>query len=214
MNPISIVEPRELSRSLNRKFYLDSVLVIDNYDSFTYNIAQYFQMLGSIVHVVKNDSCIDDLEPSHLVIGPGPGTPKDSGISKNLMFKALGEIPILGVCLGHQCIGEFFGGTVLRAKKPMHGKVSAIYHDGQGIFQGMKYPFHATRYHSLIVEKNTLPKELIITAETDEGEIMGLRHRDHQLEGIQFHPESVLTEDGLLIFQNFLNLKSKEIHSC
>jgi anthranilate synthase/aminodeoxychorismate synthase-like glutamine amidotransferase len=181
------------------------LLIIDNYDSFTYNIAQYFQMLGSHVDVVKNDQSIDSLDYSHLVIGPGPGAPQDSGISKELMFNNLGKKPILGVCLGHQCIGEFFGGNVIRAKKPVHGKVSAVHHDGKGIFLGMQNPFYATRYHSLIVEKNTLPKPLIITAETDEGEIMGLRHCDHLLEGVQFHPESVLSEGGLQLFQNFLN---------
>lgn len=188
------------------------ILVIDNYDSFTYNIVQYFQMLGATVNVVRNDQSITGLDPHYLVVGPGPGNPRDAGISKKLILKYLGKIPILGVCLGHQCIGEIFGGTILRAEKPMHGKVSEIYHDSKGIFKGMETPFLATRYHSLVVEKKTLPKELLITAESKNGEIMGLRHKKYLLEGVQFHPESVSTIGGLTIFQNFLNLK--ETNPC
>jgi len=164
-------------------------------------------MLRCDVQVVRNDQQIESLDPDYLVVGPGPGTPTDSGISKPLISKYLGKIPILGICLGHQCIGQLFGGTILRAKKPMHGKISKIHHDSMGLFKGVKNPFSATRYHSLIVEKKTFPKELLITAETDDGEIMGLRHHKYLLEGVQFHPESVSTESGLTIFQNFLDLK-------
>ncbi len=183
------------------------ILLIDNYDSFTYNIAQCFQMIGSTVHVVCNDVSHIDFIPTHLVIGPGPGTPSSAGISKELIHTYLNKIPILGICLGHQCIAEFFGGIVLRAKKPMHGKLSKIYHDEKGLFKGMPKPFVATRYHSLIVEKKSFPKELIISAETSDGEIMGLRHKEYALESVQFHPESVTTEKGLTLFQNFINSK-------
>lgn len=181
------------------------ILLIDNYDSFTYNIVQYFQMLGSIVHVVQNEVTEIDFSPTHIVIGPGPGTPSDSGISKSIILKNLKKIPILGICLGHQCIGELFGARIIRAKSPMHGKVSTITHDGKGLFEGIDNSFLATRYHSLIVEKNKLSKDLTITAEC-EGEIMGLRHNEFMLEGVQFHPESVSTEHGLKIFENFLKL--------
>lgn len=183
------------------------ILLIDNYDSFTYNIVQYFQMLGSIVHVVQNEATEINFTPTHIVIGPGPGRPSESGISKTIILKYLKQIPILGICLGHQCIGELFGARVIRAKLPMHGKVSKITHDGKGLFQGINNSFLATRYHSLIVEKEKLSKDLIITAEC-EGEIMGLRHNDFLLEGVQFHPESVSTEHGLKIFENFLKLGS------
>lgn len=182
------------------------ILLIDNHDSFTYNIAQYLQMAGGLVHVIQNNENIFKLNPTHLVIGPGPGKPADSGTSKELILKFLGKIPILGICLGHQCIGELFGGSVLRAKKPIHGKLSKIYHDKKTIFKSMPMPFAATRYHSLVVDQKTFPKELEISASTEDGEIMALRHKIHPLEGVQFHPESVLTENGLLIFQNFINL--------
>lgn len=182
------------------------ILLIDNYDSFTYNIVQYLGVLGGVVHVIPNDAWMGNEDPDYLVIGPGPGNPTDAGISKTLLKKFLGKIPILGVCLGHQCIGDFFGARVLRAKKPMHGKLSSIYHDEKGLFKGMKQPFSAVRYHSLIVDRETLSNELIISAETEDGEIMGLTHTHYPLFGVQFHPESVSTENGLTIFQNFLNL--------
>ncbi|HRD54993.1 MAG TPA: aminodeoxychorismate/anthranilate synthase component II [Parachlamydiaceae bacterium] len=181
------------------------ILLVDNYDSFTYNIAQYFQMTGSVVHVIQNNQSPIELNPTHLVIGPGPGSPANSGISKKLILQFLGKIPILGICLGHQCIGELFGGNIVRAKKPVHGKRSKIYHDKKTIFKNMPEPFNATRYHSLIVDKKTLPEELVISGETEDGEIMALRHRHYPLEGVQFHPESVLTENGLSIFKNFIN---------
>jgi para-aminobenzoate synthetase component 2 len=180
------------------------ILLVDNYDSFTYNIVQAFQIAGGIVDVVNRDVKSIATQPTHLVIGPGPGKPSDAGISKELIVRFLGKIPILGICLGHQCIGELFGGRVVRAKKAMHGKLSPIQHDGKGLFKSMPKPFLATRYHSLIVEKETLPDELIASAETPEGEIMALRHKNYPLESVQFHPESVMTENGITLIQNFL----------
>lgn len=182
------------------------ILLIDNYDSFTYNIAQYLQMVGGDVCILKNDSQLIDFTPTHLVIGPGPGKPRDSGISKDLILQFLGKIPILGICLGHQCIGELYSGHVVRAKKAMHGVVSEIHHHGKDLFKGIKSPFLATRYHSLVVERASFPKDLIITGETKDGEIMALRHSKFPLFGVQFHPESVATEEGLKIFKNFIQL--------
>jgi para-aminobenzoate synthetase component 2 len=184
------------------------ILVIDNYDSFTYNLVQYLGELGEEVVVYRNDEIdlagIEKLQPSHILISPGPCTPNEAGISLSLIDHFKGVIPIFGVCLGHQSIGQAFGGEVIRAEKLMHGKTSQIKHDGKTIFAEIPSPFTATRYHSLIVRKETLPECLEISAETAEGEIMGLRHREYAIEGVQFHPESIITENGLQILRNFL----------
>ena len=185
-------------------------LVIDNYDSFTYNLVQYLGELGEEISIYRNDEIsieqIKKLKPKRIVISPGPGNPKAAGISRQVI-KVLGpKIPVLGVCLGHQCIGEVFGGKVVGAKRLMHGKTSLIYHDGKEIFKGIDNPFVATRYHSLIVREKGFPKALEITAQTKEKEIMGLRHRKFQIYGVQFHPESILTKAGKEILKNFLTL--------
>ncbi len=185
------------------------LLLIDNEDSFTYNLAQAFHMLGAEVKVVRNNALsVDDceqLKPERLVVGPGPGCPQESGISKEAIRRFCGIIPILGVCLGHQCIAEIFGGQVIRSPLgPMHGKTSEIQHSHKGIFQGLQNGFIATRYHSLVVEPKSLPDSLEITALSKEGEIMGLAHRKHSLEGVQFHPESVLTTEGSKLLKNYL----------
>ena len=186
------------------------VLLIDNYDSFTYNLAQYLGQLGAPPIVRRNDQItldeIADLRPERIIISPGPCTPRQAGISVPLIQRFAGRIPILGVCLGHQAIGEALGGRVIRAKKLMHGKTSEIQHDGRTIFAGLPQPFTATRYHSLIVERRSLPRELAISAQTRDGIIMGLRWKKKgaPLEGVQFHPESVLTEAGMLLLRNFL----------
>lgn len=184
------------------------ILMIDNYDSFTFNLVQYLGELGEEIKVYRNDkiTCaeIDQLGPQHIIISPGPCTPNEAGISLEVIAKFAGKIPILGVCLGHQSIGQSFGGKVVRAERLMHGKTSPIYHDGQTIFQGLPSPFTATRYHSLIVEKESLPPCLEITAQTAEGEIMALRHKHLPVEGVQFHPESILTEHGKTMLSNFL----------
>src|SRR5690606_27208646 len=182
------------------------VVVIDNYDSFTYNLVQYLGELGAEVQVFRNDAVtlaeIEALQPAHIVISPGPGDPDDGGIS-NEVIRALGEkTPLLGVCLGHQCIGHVYGGRVSRAPRLMHGKTSNVYHQGHGLFAGVPSPFRATRYHSLIVEE-PLPDCLEVTAFTRDGEVMALRHRDFPVVGVQFHPESILTEHGKRILQNF-----------
>jgi len=186
------------------------VFVLDNYDSFTYNLVQYLGELGAEVVVRRNDQVtveeVERLRPERIVISPGPCTPHEAGISIDLIRHFSGKIPILGVCLGHQAIGEAFGGKVVRAAHLMHGKTSAVLHDNRTIFKGLPQPMTATRYHSLIVERKSLPRELTITAETDDGIIMGLRHRRHKIEGVQFHPESVLTESGKQLLQNFLSL--------
>lgn len=186
------------------------VLVIDNYDSFTYNLVQYLGELGAKLKVVRNDKAtpseIAGWNPTHIVISPGPGSPKDAGISNDVIKEFAGKIPILGVCLGHQCIGEVFGGRVVRAKRLMHGKTSMIYHNGKTIFRGLPNPFEATRYHSLIVERETIPSCLEIIAETKEKEIMGLKHKRYPLWGVQFHPESILTVEGKKLLKNFLDL--------
>jgi anthranilate synthase/aminodeoxychorismate synthase-like glutamine amidotransferase len=185
------------------------MLIIDNYDSFTYNLVQYFGELGVELTVRRNDQItlaeIAELQPDRICISPGPGTPLDAGISNDLIREFGQRIPILGVCLGHQCIGYVFGGEVVRAQRLMHGKTSPIVHEGDGVFTGLPNPFEATRYHSLIVRRETLPKELEITAETAEGEIMGLRHREYPVEGVQFHPESILTTPGKRLLSNFLD---------
>ncbi len=184
------------------------ILMIDNYDSFTYNLVQYLGELGKEIHVVRNNQVTTDeikqLKLTHIVISPGPGSPKDAGVSSEVIREFSGKIPILGVCLGHQCIGEVFGGRVVRAGRLMHGKTSQIHHDGTGVFQGLPNPFEATRYHSLIVERETLPNCLAITAETDQKEIMGLAHKQHPTVGVQFHPESILTQAGKDLLRNFL----------
>lgn len=187
------------------------ILMIDNYDSFTYNLVQYLGELGGDLKVFRNDKItlkkIMTLRPEKIVISPGPGTPAEAGISKELIREFAGKVPILGVCLGHQCIGELYGGKVIRAKILMHGKTSLIYHDREGIFKNIPNPFEATRYHSLLVEKKSFPPCLEITAWTKQGEIMGLRHKDYPLFGVQFHPESILTKAGKDILKNFLNVK-------
>lgn len=184
------------------------ILVIDNYDSFVYNLVQYIGEMVSDVRVFRNDALtpqkVLSLRPKAVVISPGPCTPKEAGISVELCKRLLGRIPLLGVCLGHQCIGAAFGGNITRARRIMHGKTSQIYHDRKTIFAGLPSPFEATRYHSLIVEKRSLPKELEITAWTKEGEIMGLRHKRYLVEGVQFHPESILTLHGKSLLKNFL----------
>lgn len=188
------------------------ILVIDNYDSFTYNLVQYLGELGEEIVVKRNDEIdlegIAQLKPDHILISPGPCSPNEAGISLALIDRFKGEIPIFGVCLGHQSIGQAFGGDVVRAEQLMHGKTSDIYHDGKSIFAGMPSPFVATRYHSLIVKRETLPDCLEITAETSAGEIMGLRHKHYPIEGVQFHPESIITEHGLTMLRNFLQSRA------
>ena len=184
------------------------VLMIDNYDSFTYNLVQYLAELGAQVRVVRNDEISVDevrsLAPRAIVISPGPSAPDQAGISLELVQHLAGRVPIFGVCLGHQTIGQAFGGKVVRAKRVMHGKVSAVRHDGEGVFRGLPAEFRATRYHSLAVERESLPACLKITAEAEDGEIMGLRHREYAVEGVQFHPEALLTENGHRMLQNFI----------
>ncbi|MFT4822114.1 MAG: anthranilate synthase component 2 [Halioglobus sp.] len=189
------------------------LLMIDNYDSFTYNVVQYLGELGADVHVVRNDEIlVDDIEalaPEKIVISPGPCTPNEAGISMDVIRAYAGKLPLLGICLGHQSIGQVFGGTVVRARRVMHGKTSPIHHTGEGVFRGLSEPFEATRYHSLVVQRDTLPDCLEITAWTeneagDVDEIMGLRHRELAIEGVQFHPESILTAHGHDLLRNFL----------
>lgn len=186
------------------------LLMIDNYDSFTYNIVQYFGQLGEDVQVFRNDRItieeIAQLNPARLVISPGPCSPEEAGISVAAISHFAGKIPLLGVCLGHQSIGAAFGGTVVRSVALMHGKTSPIHHDGQGLFTGLPNPFNATRYHSLVVERESLPACLEVTAWVENGEIMGMRHRSLPVWGVQFHPESILTEGGMEILRNFLEM--------
>ena len=183
------------------------ILLIDNYDSFTYNLVQLLEQMEQKVSVFRNDRIdmpqIEALKPSALMVSPGPGTPADSGISLEAIDRLGPIIPVLGVCLGHQAIAAVFGGNVVRADRIMHGKTSLVFHDGQTIFRGLANPFEAVRYHSLIVERESLPDCLQISAWTEQGEIMGLRHRQHRIEGVQFHPESILTEAGKNLLQNF-----------
>jgi para-aminobenzoate synthetase component II len=184
------------------------ILIIDNYDSFTYNLVQYLGELGAELEVFRNDKIdlagIKKLDPEKIIISPGPGYPSESGISEPAIRAFASSVPVLGVCLGHQAIAEVFGGVVTGARRLMHGKTSTIYHDGTGLFKGVKNPFDATRYHSLIVERGSLPACLEITAETKEKEIMGLKHKIHKVYGVQFHPESILTGEGKKILKNFL----------
>ena len=186
------------------------LLVIDNYDSFTYNLVQYFGELGEDPVVKRNDVItaeeVEKLKPSRIVISPGPGAPGEAGISMEVIRRMGPRTPILGVCLGHQCLAEVYGGKVIRADRLMHGKTSPIRHQGQGVFAGLPNPFEATRYHSLIVEKSSVPSCLQITADTAEGEIMGLQHRDFPIHGVQFHPESILSREGKDLLRNFLRL--------
>jgi len=186
------------------------LVMIDNYDSFTYNLVQYLGELGEVIKVYRNDQVtVDEIEgqkPERIVISPGPRTPNEAGISNEILRRFGGKVPILGVCLGHQCIGHVFGGEVVRAARLMHGKTSMIQHDGKTIFAGLPNPFEATRYHSLIIRRETLPECLEITAETDQGEIMGVRHKQLQIEGVQFHPESILTASGKDLLRNFVGM--------
>lgn len=191
------------------------ILMIDNYDSFTYNLVQYIGELGEKVTVVRNDelsiSEIEQLSPSIIVVSPGPCTPNEAGISLDVITHFAGKIPVFGVCLGHQSIGQAFGGKVIRAERLMHGKTSPVYHDGKGVNTNMPNPFQATRYHSLLVEKESLPDCLEVTSWTDEGEIMGLRHKEFAVEGVQFHPESIMTEEGKKLIQNFFEAYSPAV---
>lgn len=188
------------------------LVMIDNYDSFTYNLVQYLGELGEEVKTFRNDEIeihqIEDLEPDRIMVSPGPCTPNEAGISLSVIEHFKGKLPLMGVCLGHQSIGQAFGGKVVRAQKIMHGKTSLVEHTNSGVFEGIQNPFTVTRYHSLVVEKASLPDCLEITAWTDDGEIMGLRHKELQIEGVQFHPESILTEHGHALLQNFLNQRS------
>jgi anthranilate synthase/aminodeoxychorismate synthase-like glutamine amidotransferase len=188
------------------------ILLIDNYDSFTYNLVQAFLVLGAEVEVYRNDAITVEAalerSPSHLVISPGPGTPRDAGVSMRMIQAFAGRVPIFGVCLGHQALVEVFGGRVVRAARLMHGKVSPVQHDGRGVFSGMAQDFQAGRYHSLIAEPESMPAVLEVTARTAQGEIMGVRHRSLPIEGVQFHPESVLTPEGPVLMGNFLKTSS------
>ena len=184
------------------------ILVIDNYDSFTFNLVQYLQMLGATTHVVRNDAItlpgIESLSPERILISPGPCSPDQAGMSLAIIERFSGELPILGVCLGHQSIGQAMGGRIVRAGRIMHGKTSPIRHQNSGVFRDLPSPFPATRYHSLVIERSSLPDTLEITAESDDGEIMGIRHRHHPTEGVQFHPESILTTEGLHLLENWI----------
>jgi anthranilate synthase/aminodeoxychorismate synthase-like glutamine amidotransferase len=186
------------------------ILMIDNYDSFTYNLVHYFGELGEKVLVFRNDKItleeVGKLDPDVIVVSPGPCTPKEAGISVDLIKEFAGRIPILGVCLGHQSIGYAFGGHIVRAQRLLHGKTSQIYHDEKGIYEGVPDPFEATRYHSLLIEKESLPDKLEVSAWTDEGEIMGVRHKEYLIEGVQFHPESILTKHGKDLLRNFIRI--------
>ena len=187
------------------------ILLIDNYDSFTYNLVQYLGELGASCQVFRNDemdvATMEEKAPKYLVVSPGPCTPKEAGVSEEAIRRMAGRIPILGVCLGHQCIGSAFGGKIIRAGRLMHGKSSAVYHDGRTIYRGLPNPFQAIRYHSLLVERESLPDCLEISAETKEGEIMGVRHKNFAVEGVQFHPESIMTQGGKTLLKNFLEME-------
>jgi len=184
------------------------LLMIDNYDSFTYNLVQYLGELGADVRVYRNDAITLDqvaaMAPSQIVVSPGPCTPNEAGVSVPLIQRFAGRIPILGVCLGHQAIGQAFGGRIVRAQRVMHGKLSPVSHDGCGVFTGVPSPFAVTRYHSLAIERDRVPAQLLVTATSDDGEIMGVRHRQWAVEGVQFHPEAILTEHGKKMLENFL----------
>lgn len=196
------------------------ILLIDNYDSFTFNLVQYLGELGATCLVYRNDqinlSNLSKIKPKYLVVSPGPCTPQEAGISERAILQMAGQIPVLGVCLGHQCIGSAFGGKIIRAKRLMHGKSSLIYHDGKTLYRGLPSPFPAIRYHSLLIERESLPECLEISAETEEGEIMGVRHKVFPIEGVQFHPESIMTPGGKILLKNFLaigeNSHAEKIH--
>jgi para-aminobenzoate synthetase component 2 len=196
------------------------ILLIDNYDSFTFNLVQYLGELGATCLVYRNDqinlSDLSKIKPKYLVVSPGPCTPQEAGISERAILQMAGQIPVLGVCLGHQCIGSAFGGKIIRAKRLMHGKSSLIYHDGKTLYRGLPSPFPAIRYHSLLIERESLPECLEISAETEEGEIMGVRHKIFPVEGVQFHPESIMTQGGKILLKNFLaieeNNHAEKIH--
>ena len=187
------------------------ILLIDNYDSFTYNLVQYLGELGARCQVYRNDEIdlanLEEKVPKYLVVSPGPCTPREAGVSEGAIRRMAGRIPILGVCLGHQCIGSAFGGKIIRAGRLMHGKSSPIHHDGRTIYQGLPNPFQAIRYHSLLIERESLPDCLEISAETKEGEIMGVRHKNLAVEGVQFHPESIMTQGGKILLKNFLEME-------
>lgn len=189
---------------------MGTILMIDNYDSFTYNLVQYMGELGAELKVVRNDAIdvagVRALNPAAIVISPGPCTPREAGVSVALIREMTGELPILGVCLGHQCVGEAFGAKVVRAWRLMHGKTSPVFHDGRTLFEGLPNPFEAMRYHSLVVDPESVPPCLEVSAHTAEGEVMGLRHREHFVEGVQFHPESISTGDGKRLLGNFLKM--------
>ena len=186
------------------------ILMIDNYDSFTYNLVQYLGEMGEELQIYRNDKTtvqeIERLKPDRIVVSPGPCSPKEAGISVDVIKHFTGKVPILGVCLGHQSIGYAFGGNIIRADRLMHGKTSMIQHDGKGVFRGLPNPFEATRYHSLVIERASMPSCLEISAETDIGEIMGVRHKEFAVEGVQFHPESILTQNGKHLLRNFLGM--------
>jgi len=186
------------------------ILLIDNYDSFTYNLVQYLGELGGCCRTYRNDRIvlteIESLKPDRMVISPGPRTPKEAGISQEAVLRMCGRVPILGVCLGHQCIGSAFGGRIIRAGRLMHGRSSFIHHDGKTIYRGLPNPFQAIRYHSLLIERDSLPDCLEVSAETEEKEIMGVRHKRFAIEGVQFHPESIMTQGGKILLKNFLEL--------
>ncbi|HUJ59337.1 MAG TPA: aminodeoxychorismate/anthranilate synthase component II [Kofleriaceae bacterium] len=190
-----------------------AILLVDNYDSFTYNLAQYLGELGAEVEVVRNDAigldAIADRRPTAIVISPGPCTPNEAGISMDVVRRFAGTIPLLGVCLGHQCIGQVFGGRIVRAPRVMHGKTSKIFHDERGLFAGVPNPFVATRYHSLVIDPESLPATLEVTAKTWEDEIMGVRHKQHLVEGVQFHPESIMTAVGKQLLARFLEMAAR-----
>lgn len=183
------------------------ILIIDNYDSFTYNLVQYLEMLNKKIMVKRNDEIsleeIQNLNPEGILLSPGPGNPKSAGITLKVINKFKGKIPIIGICLGHQSIAEAFGGKIVKGKEPVHGKISKVNHDGLGVFKDLKSPLNVTRYHSLVVEESSLPKDFIITAKTEDNVIMGIKHKKYLIEGIQFHPEALLTEYGLEMLNNF-----------
>ena len=185
------------------------ILMIDNYDSFTYNLVQYLGEMGQQLEVFRNDKItveeIEDMHPDRIVVSPGPRTPNEAGISVEAIKHFAGKVPILGVCLGHQSVGQAFGAEIVRAQRLMHGKTSMIHHDGEGVFTDLPNPFEATRYHSLIIRRETIPDCLRITAETDMREIMGVRHKEYEIEGVQFHPESILTDEGKKLLRNFVD---------
>ncbi len=189
------------------------LLLIDNYDSFTYNLVQYLGELGAEMRIIKNDEITADeidetIKPSRILLSPGPGTPNDAGITLSVIERFAGRVPILGVCLGHQAIGQYFGGSVVRANEPVHGRPSEVSNDGKTIFSGLPKRFQAGRYHSLVIDRDSLPPSLEVSAETDDGTIMAVRHKEMRVEGVQFHPESILSHHGLQLLRNFLDLRN------